>query len=249
MAADDAPGAPAVLVLSNKYWERSFGGDPAVVGQVFRMNDKPHTVIGVMPPVPQYPLEVDIYMPSSACPFRSSTRLIANRARPDADRVRPRAARSRRCRKRRPTSISSRPQLQADYKDDYPATGFRAVAVPLKDDLTRDFTSTLWILLGTAGFVLLIVCASIANLLLARMVRREREISVRAALGATRARLLRQLLTESLMLAVAGGVLGLVLSALLAGAAGRLRRALHAARQRDRDRPERADASRSACRC
>ena len=86
-------------------------------------------------------------------------------------------------------------------------------AVPLKEELTRNFTPTLWILLGTAGFVLLIVCASIANLLLARMVRREREISVRAALGATRARLLRQLLTESLMLAVTGGVLGLVLSA------------------------------------
>ena len=79
------------------------------------------------------------------------------------------------------------------------------IEVPLKDELTRNFRPTLWILLGTAGFVLLIVCASIANLLLARMVRREREISVRAALGATRARLLRQLLTESLLLAVAGG--------------------------------------------
>jgi len=75
--ADDAPGAPAVLVLSHAYWQRSFGGDPSVVGKVFRMNDKPHTVIGVMPPVPQYPLEVDIYMPSSAArsvPIRSSSR-------------------------------------------------------------------------------------------------------------------------------------------------------------------------------
>src|SRR3954468_21576301 len=78
--ADDAPGAPAVLVLSHAYWQRSFGGDPSVVGKVFRMNDKPHTVIGVMPPVPQYPLEVDIYMPSSACPFRSSPQMITNRA-------------------------------------------------------------------------------------------------------------------------------------------------------------------------
>ena len=85
--------------------------------------------------------------------------------------------------------------------------------MPLKDDLTNTFKPTLWVLLGTAGFVLLIVCASIANLLLARMVRRERELSVRAALGATRARLLRQLLTESLILAVSGGLLGLALSA------------------------------------
>jgi putative ABC transport system permease protein len=212
VSADDAPGAPAVLVLSHKYWERSFGGDPKVVGQVFRMNDRPHTVIGVMPPVPQYPLEVDIYMPSSACPFRSARTLIENR------RGRMLTAFAR---VRQDVALSKAQadidiiaaQLPVAHKDFYPQTGFRAVAVPLKDDLTSNFTSTLWILLGTAGFVLLIVCASIANLLLARMVRREREISVRAALGATRARLLRQLLTESLILAVCGGVLGLVLSA------------------------------------
>jgi hypothetical protein len=104
-------------------------------------------------------------------------------------------------------------QLAKTYPGDYPETEFRAIEVPLKEDLTRNFKTTLWILLGTAGFVLLIVCASIANLLLARMVRREREMSVRAALGGTRARLLRQLLTESLLLAVSGGVVGLVLSA------------------------------------
>ena len=213
VAADDAPGAPAVLVLSNKYWERSFGGDPNVVGQVFRMNDRPHTVIGVMPRVPQYPLEVDVYMPSSACPFRSAQTLIDNRrgrmltafarVRPEVDLPKAQAD----------IDIVAA-QLQTTYKDFYPATGFKAVGVPLKEDLTRNFTSTLWILLGTAGFVLLIVCASIANLLLARMVRREREMSVRTALGATRTRLLRQLLTESLILAVTGGLLGLVLSAL-----------------------------------
>ena len=211
VAADDAPGAPAVLMLSNRYWQRSFGGDPSVVGKVFRMNDRPHTVIGVMPAVPQYPLEVDVYMPSSACPFRSAQAMIDNRAgrmmtafarvRPDVELKKSQADLE---------IISS--QLQQQYKDFYPQTGYRAIGVPLKQELTRNFTSTLWILLGTAGFVLLIVCASIANLLLARMVRRERELSVRAALGATRSRLLRQLLTESVILAVAGGLLGLVLS-------------------------------------
>ena len=70
-AADDKPGAPAVLVLSHKYWQRSFGGDPSVVGRVFQMNDRPHQVVGILPPVPQYPVEVDVYMPTSACPFRS----------------------------------------------------------------------------------------------------------------------------------------------------------------------------------
>ncbi len=211
VAADDAPGAPAVLVLSNKYWERSFAGDPSVVGKIFRMNDKPHTVVGVMPPVPQYPLEVDIYMPSSACPFRSSPHMIENRGGRMLTafaRVKPEVE----LKKSQADLELVSAQLQQQYKEYYPQAGFRAIAVPLKDELTRNFKSTLWILLGTAGFVLLIVCASIANLLLARMVRREREISVRAALGATRTRLLRQLLTESLILAVSGGVLGLMLS-------------------------------------
>jgi putative ABC transport system permease protein len=67
---DEKPGAPAVLLLSYEYWLRSFGGDPTVIGKVFRMNDKPHTVIGVLPPFPQYPQENDVYMPSTACPFR-----------------------------------------------------------------------------------------------------------------------------------------------------------------------------------
>jgi putative ABC transport system permease protein len=209
---DDAPGAPAVLVLSFKYWVRSFGEDPNIVGRVFRMNDKPHTVVGVLPPVPQYPLEVDVYMPSSACPFRSSQQSIESRQGRMLTafaRVRPEVTLA----KSQADLDIAASRLVTAYPGDYPATEFKAIEVPLKEDLTRNFKPTLWILLGTAGFVLLIVCASIANLLLARMVRREREMSVRAALGATRARLLRQLLTESLLLAIAGGALGLVLSA------------------------------------
>ena len=212
VAADDAPGAPAVLVLSYAYWQRSFGGDEHLVGRVFRMNDKPHTVIGILPPVPQYPLDVDVYMPSSACPFRSSPQTIETRQARMLTafaRIRPGVTLA----KSQADLEIAAAQLPRLYPGDYPPTEFHAIAVPLKEDLTRNFKTTLWILLGTAGFVLLIVCASIANLLLARMVRREREMSVRAALGATRARLLRQLLTESLLLAVAGGALGLLLSA------------------------------------
>lgn len=78
-AEDEQPGAEAVLVLSHGYWQRSFGGDPAVVGQHFDMNDRVHTVVGILPPVPQYPVENDVYMPTSACPFRSNPRLIENR--------------------------------------------------------------------------------------------------------------------------------------------------------------------------
>jgi predicted permease len=210
--ADDTHGAPAVLILSYKYWQRSFGGDPKVIGQVFRMNDRPHTVVGVLPPVPQYPLEVDVYMPTSACPFRSRQQLIDNRQ----GRMVTALARVK---SDVPLSKSQADldiiasQLATTYKDDYPQNGYHITATPLKEDLTRNFKVTLLILLGTASFVLLIVCASVANLLLARMVKRERELSVRAALGASRARLLRQMLTESLLLAVSGGLLGLVFSA------------------------------------
>ena len=217
VGADDKPGAPAVLVLTYDYWAKHFDEDPGIIGKVFRMNDKPHTVIGVLPPVPLYNPQsdspVDLFMPTSACPFRSRQGFIDNRSARMMSvfaRVRPEA-----------TLLKSAADLDIlaarlaqDYPKNYPQRDFRAIGYPLKDEMTDSFKPTLWILLGTAGFVLLIVCASIANLLLARTVRRERELSVRAALGATRARLLGQLLTESLLLALTGGVLGLGLSAL-----------------------------------
>src|SRR5262249_35465451 len=77
--ADDAPGAPAVLLLSYEFWKQHEHGDPNIVGKSYQMNDRVHTVIGVLPPVPQYPNENDVNMPTSACPFRSSPRMITNR--------------------------------------------------------------------------------------------------------------------------------------------------------------------------
>jgi putative ABC transport system permease protein len=217
VAADDAAGAPAVLVLTYKYWAHNFDEDPGVIGKVFRMNDKPHTVIGILPQVPLYPVdaqgkEMDVYMPSSACPFRSAQALIDNRQGRMLNafaRVIPEATLEKSAADLELTAA----RLRQDYPKDYPDSDFHAMEVPLKDAMTVTFRPTLWILLGTAGFVLLIVCASIANLLLARMVKRDRELSVRAALGATRSRMIRQLLTESLILAISGGVLGLALAA------------------------------------
>jgi putative ABC transport system permease protein len=212
-AADDAPGAPAVLLLSHAYWKKAFGGDPTVVGRVFQMNDRPHQVIGILPPVPQYPLTVDVYMPTSACPFRSSKPALETRTfrivGTAFGRLKPGVSLDK-CHADL-SVVSSR--LQQDYPQEYPKErGYRATAAPLQDEMTREFRRTLLVLLGTAGFVLLIVCASVANLMLARMVRREREVAVRAALGASHARLLRQLLTESTIMAVAGGAIGLALA-------------------------------------
>ena len=210
---DDKPGADAVLVLSNSYWRSRFGGDPKVVGQVFEMNDRPHTVIGVLPPIPQYPQENDVYMPVSACPFRSSQAVIDNRNARMVQafgRVKPGMAAEQVS-----TDVAMvASKLQQGYPDSYPTTsGYTAISLPLRGELTRAFKPTLMLLVGAAGFVLLIVSASVANLLLARLVRREREMAIRAALGAGRWRLFRQLLTESAVLAIVGGAVGLVLAA------------------------------------
>jgi len=211
---DDQHGADAVLMLSNAYWKSRFGGDPRVVGQVFEMNDRPHTVIGVLPPIPQFPDENDVYMPVSACPFRSSEGVRTNRnarmvqafgrLRPGAT---PEAARAELA------MVAS--NLQQAYPQNYPASaGFTATALSLRDELTRGFRPTLWILLGAAGFLLLIVCASVANLMLARLLKREREMAIRMSLGAGRWRLVRQLLTESTLLSLAGAVVGLLVASL-----------------------------------
>ena len=212
-ADDDKHGADAVLVLSHSYWQSRFGGDPNVVGQVFEMNDRPHTVVGVLPPIPQYPQENDVYMPVSACPFRSSQNVIDNRNARMVQafgRIKPGTPQEQVV-----TDVGMvASKLQQAYPDAYPASsGYAAVSLPLREELSRAFRPTLMLLVGAAGFVLLIVSASVANLLLARLVRREREIAIRTALGAGRWRLFRQLLTESTVFAVLGGVVGLALAA------------------------------------
>ena len=211
VAGDEAHGADAVLILSNKYWRTRHGGDPNIVGKVFQMNNRPHTVIGVLPPIPQYPVESDVYMPTSQCPTRSSPEFVANRQ-----------ARMMTAFGRLKPGVPLQ-QAQADlslianhlertYPEAYPnKAGYAIKAAALREDLTRRGRTTFLILLGAAGFVLLIACANVANLFLARLLRIERELAVRAALGASRLRLMRQVLAESLLLAFTGAALGLAL--------------------------------------
>jgi putative ABC transport system permease protein len=202
---DEKRDAPAVLLLSYEYWLRSFGG------KVFRMNDKPHTVIGILPPFPQYPQENDVYMPATACPFRNGPHMLVNRQmrmlrmfgrmKPG---VKPGEAEA---------DLSTvAAVMQKEYPNDYADAPPSVEVTPLKTELTYEARPMMLLLLAAAGFVLLIACANVANLNLARMVRRERELGVRTAMGATRVRLFRQLLTESALLALVGGAIGLLLA-------------------------------------
>jgi predicted permease len=209
-ADEEGPGAQPVLILSYEFWKRVERGDPNIIGKKYEMNDRPHIVIGVLPPIPQYPDENDVYMTTSSCPFRSRPRTIAAR---DAHmvlafgRLKPSATIDQ---ARGDLGVIAG-QLQKEYSTSYPeALGYAVVPLELRGELTREAGPLLWTLLGAAGFVLLIACANVANLILARMAQRDRELTIRWAMGAGSSRLLRQLVTESLIMALLAAALGLV---------------------------------------
>lgn len=210
---DERAEAEPVLILSYEYWQRQYSGDPKVVGRSLRMNDKAHTVIGILPQVPRYPTEDDVYMPTTACPFRSAPNMAVTReARmlTTFGRLRPGVTLEQGGAE--VDAVAAR--LRGEHPESYPAAeGYEADLLSLRSELTREARPKLLLLLGTVGLVLLIVCANVTNLALARRLHRQKELALRSALGAGRGRIARQLLTESALLALAGGAAGLLLAA------------------------------------
>jgi putative ABC transport system permease protein len=201
---EEQPGHNHVVILGYPLWKSSFGSNPKIVGSTIRLDDQPYTVVGVMPPKFKFPDWAEMWTPLGWTDQERAVRgnhnyMVIGRLKSGTAVQQAQAEMN---------TISSRLQQQ------YPAddAGWGAIIVPLREQLVGDMRPALLVLLGAVAFVLLIACANVANLVLARTVSRRKELAIRAALGASRARLLRQVLAETIMLAVAGGALGLLVA-------------------------------------
>jgi putative ABC transport system permease protein len=202
-AEENEPGRDEVVIISYSLWQRRFGADPNILDKTIAINNFPLKVIGVMPPHFNFPKAGEVYAPLELTPQVTGNRLthqyyVIGRLKPGA-------------------SIESAQaeidNISARLEKQYPETntGWGATVYSLVHDMVRAYDKPIWITMGFVGFVLLIACANIANLMLARASGRRREIALRAALGASRWRIIRQLLTESLIVALIGGTFGVLL--------------------------------------
>jgi predicted permease len=205
--AEDLPGGGRVAVLSEGFWRRRFGSDPALVGRTISLNGEPHEVIGVLGPFDTEAVQSPTGAPDIWLPFQiDPNSVMQGHFFMAAGRLRPGV-----------TIPVANAQLQAaanEFRGMFPNAMARQGGFgvqPMQDIMVRNVRASLWVLVGAVTFVLLIACANVANLLLVRAIVRGRELSIRAAIGAGRARIIRQLLTESVALSLIGGVLGLVL--------------------------------------
>ena len=209
---DDGETAAAVIVRSDAYWRNTFGGDPEVIGQTFRINGRTGTVVGVIEPAPPYPEHTDIYVNLAASPHHLEATMQTDR-RHRMTEVFAKLAPGATVESARTEVSAITSRIHDQYPDAYDAgSGYDVTVTPLKVQLTSRARSTFLLLLGTAFFVLVIACANLANLTLTRVLRRDHELAIRVSLGGSRAALRRELLAESLLLGALGAVLGLMMA-------------------------------------
>jgi putative ABC transport system permease protein len=213
---EDKEGNNHVAVISDNLWRRRFGADPNMIGKSLTLTGKKYEVIGIMPPGFDFPqnssvpdlgftAQTDLWIPlvfdeDAAKDRRTLSLPVIARLKPGVTLPQAQADMS---------AIAA--NIDQQYKK---SAGFGTTVMELREQMVGDYRLTLWVLLGTAAFVLVIACSNIANLLLVWFLQREREFAIRTALGATRGQLIGQMLIESILLAVAGGVLGLLLAKL-----------------------------------
>ncbi|MDT7603527.1 MAG: hypothetical protein QOF61_1524 [Acidobacteriota bacterium] len=203
--AEDADGAPRVVVLSYGLWQRRFGADPNVINKQINLDTESHTIIGVMPPEFEFPnASVELWVPlalDAQDAARRGAHYLYTRA-----RLKPGVTLAQ--------AQSEMSAIAARLREQYPDTNANRDIrlIPTQEDTSESVKPALLVLFGAVGFVLLIACANVANLSLARSTARQKELAIRAALGASRVRMIRQMLTESVLLSVTGGVCGILLA-------------------------------------
>jgi putative ABC transport system permease protein len=207
---EDSTGHGKVVVISHSFWQSHFAADPNVIGQTISLNSEPYTVVGIMPAKFAFPTSSDpkfqtqMWTPIAWTDKDRAVRgnhnyLVIGRLKLDANLEQAKAEMN---------TISSRLEQQFPADD----KGWGATVIPMREQMVGEVRPALMILLGAVGFVLLIACANVANLVLVKTLARQKEIAIRTALGASSARVLRQILAETLMLSLFGGVLGLVIA-------------------------------------
>jgi predicted permease len=205
---DDGPSAAGAMVLTYRFWSTALKSDPSVIGKVVRLGSRTATVIGVLEPCVPYPTETEIIANVVTSPHHLSATMVTGRVHRMTElfgRLAPGA-----------TLEQARAELKVahaamvkEHRDAYPAKAdFRIDAMLLRDEITSKARTVLWVLLAASGLVFVIACSNVANLVLARTIRREGELAVRAALGASTGALRRVLLAESLLLCGTGAALG-----------------------------------------